>query len=107
MTTPPPPQPDPVDRRAGYDAMDFDALRHAAVGLAERRGDLAFLWRLVGHTRAAAAMAPEGGDLGGIGGSIADAVLALQEVFAKHSDPGALEPMMRVVCTEYLLDHGH
>lgn len=92
--------------RAIYDAMSIDDLRHAAVVHAERHGDLAFLWRLVGHTRAAAAMAPEGGDLGAVGGSISDALLAIREVFAAHSDPGALAPMLRIVCTEYLLDHG-
>lgn len=85
--------------------MSFADLRHKAISLAEHRGDVKFLWGLVAHTQGATAMATEGGDLGAIGGTVSDAVTAVQEVFADHADPDGLEPMMRVVFTDYLVRH--
>ena len=88
-----------------YDAMPFDELRHKAISLAEHRGDVKFLWGLVEHSQGATAMATEGGDLGGIGGSISDAVAAAHEVFGETSEDTGLEPMYRVVFADYLTKH--
>lgn len=90
---------------AECDAMSFDDLRHQAISLAEHRGDLKFLWGLVAHTQGATAMATEGGDLGGIGGSVSDAITAVHEVFSDYPNMSDLEPMLRVVFTDYLVKH--
>jgi hypothetical protein len=50
-------------------------------------------------------MATEGGDLGGIGGSVSDAVAAAHEVFGEKSEATGLEPMYRVVFADYLTKH--
>ena len=88
-----------------YDTMPFEELRHKAISLAEHRGDVKFLWGLVEHSQGATAMATEGGDLGGIGGSVSDAVAAAHEVFGEKSEATGLEPMYRVVFTDYLTKH--
>jgi len=87
---------------------DYTELQERAVRLAEHRHDIGWLWKLAGHSRGASAMAAEGGDLGSVGGSISDALAAVQQVFGKSPEidmSPELEPMFRVVFSEYLAIH--
>lgn len=87
---------------------DYPELQERAVRLAEHRHDVAWLWRLAEHSRGASAMAAEGGDLGSVGGSISDALAAVQQVFGKSAEievSPELEPMFRTVFAEYLALH--
>jgi hypothetical protein len=49
-------------------------------------------------------MATEGGDLGSVGGTVSDAVAAVQQVFGK-AVASDTEPMFRTVFSEYLAVH--
>lgn len=81
---------------------EYSDLKERAVHLAERRHDVSWLWQVIQHSRGMAAMAPEGGDLGSVGGSISDAVAAFQQVFGHAGASADSEPMFRTVFSEYL-----
>jgi hypothetical protein len=83
---------------------DYADLKQRAVHLAEHRHDIGWLWKVVEHSRGMSSMATEGGDLGSVGGSVSDAVAAVQQVFG-HAVAGDTEPMFRTVFSEYLAIH--
>ena len=63
--------------------MDFEELRRAAFDRARDRHDVGFFWDLVKHLRSSASFATEDGSLGGIGGSITDAIEIVRELMGK------------------------
>jgi len=83
---------------------DYPTLKERAVHLAEHRHDIRWLWAVVEHSRGMSTMAAEGGDLGAVGGSVSDAVAAVQQVFG-HAVAADTEPMFRAVFSEYLAVH--
>ena len=84
--------------------LPFDALRSRALALAKKRHDLRFIFDLISHTPAAHAVAAEGGSLGDLSGSIAEAVEATEEIFGKHP-VGQAEPLFRARFAEYIRQH--
>jgi len=84
-----------------WGSWDYAALKERAVHLAEHKHDLGWLWDVVKHSRGMSTMATEGGDLGAVGGTVSDAVAAVQQVFG-HAAAPELEPMFRTVFAEYL-----
>jgi hypothetical protein len=79
---------------------DFEALRQAAFEKAREKHDIGFFWDLVKHLRASASFAAEDGSMGGIGGSINDAIEIVRELMGK--DLGDDEPLLRAKFEEYL-----
>ncbi|MCU1602818.1 MAG: hypothetical protein JWO22_3527 [Frankiales bacterium] len=63
--------------------MDFEELRRAAFDKARDEHDVGFFWDLVKHLRASASFAAEDGSMGGIGGSITDAIEIVRELMGK------------------------
>jgi hypothetical protein len=63
--------------------MGFEELRQAAFEKARDKHDIGFFWDLVKHLRASASFAAEDGSLGGIGGSITDAIEIVREMLGK------------------------
>jgi hypothetical protein len=63
--------------------MDFEELRRAAFDKARDAHDIGFFWDLTKHLRASASFAAEDGSMGGIGGSITDAIEIVRELLGK------------------------
>jgi hypothetical protein len=80
--------------------MEFEELRRAAFDKARDRHDIGFFWDLVKHLRSSASFATEDGSMGGIGGSITDAIEIVRELMGK--DLGDDEPLLRAKLEHYL-----
>ena len=82
------------------ESLSTDELRSRAFSLAEKRHDVRFFWDLVKHTRAAASISTEDASSGAIGGTIAEAISLVRELFGKGY--GDDEPLLRARFIEYL-----
>ncbi|MCW2672073.1 MAG: hypothetical protein JWP14_662 [Frankiales bacterium] len=80
--------------------QSFEELRQAAFDKAREKHDIGFFWDLVKHLRASASFATEDGSMGGIGGSINDAIDIVRELLGK--DLGDDEPLLRAKLESYL-----
>jgi hypothetical protein len=63
--------------------MEFEQLRQAAFEKARDSHDVGFFWDIVKHLRSSASFAAEDGSMGGIGGSITDAIEIVRELLGK------------------------
>jgi AICAR transformylase/IMP cyclohydrolase PurH len=66
--------------------MEFEQLRQAAFEKARDKHDVGFFWDIVKHLRSSASFAAEDGSMGGIGGSITDAIEIVRELLGKDLD---------------------
>jgi hypothetical protein len=66
--------------------MEFEQLRQDAFEKARDNHDLGFFWDLVKHLRSSASFAAEDASMGGIGGSITDAIEIVRELMGKDLD---------------------
>lgn len=80
--------------------MEFEELRRAAFDKARDKHDIGFFWDLIKHLRSSASFAAEDGSMGGIGGSITDAIEIVRELMGK--DLGDDEPLLRAKLETYL-----
>lgn len=81
--------------------LSTDELRERALAKAEHDHDRGFVWDLVKHMRASAAIAGEDGSSGSITGAISEAVHLVREL--RGSEPlGADEPLLRARFLDYL-----
>lgn len=98
--------PDEVADRAveSLDQLSTDELRHRAFSIAEHRLDAKFFWDLLTHLPPAADLASEDASAGNIGGSLAEGVQLVREMFG--GDLGAAEPLVRARLISYIVEHG-
>lgn len=89
----------------GLDDLPYADLHERALKLAQHRRDVGFFVDLASHTRAAHAVATEGGSLGDLSGSLMDLVEAAREAFTDEPDP-EVEPLLRARFVSYLREHG-
>lgn len=89
----------------GLDDLSYSELHDRAFELAQRRRDLRFFADLYSHTKAAHAVATEGGSLGDLSGSLLELIEATREAFSREPDP-ELEPLLRARFLAYLREHG-
>lgn len=82
-----------------------EQLRDRALSVATHRGDLKFLWSVLTHLDSVEAASTEGGSAGEISGTIADLVVAVQQLTG-HAELGEAEPLLRAKFLDYLRDHG-
>lgn len=86
--------------------LPFDELRHRAFRLAEKRLDLGFFTDVFSHMPGMAAIEGEGGDLGGIGGTVMESVRALQQMFSDAEIDPTTQSLLRARFATYLREHG-
>jgi hypothetical protein len=84
--------------------LPYDELRDRAFEVAEEHRDLGFFVDLFSHTPAMIDAQTEGGDLGGISGSIVETVRAARQAFSSES-VGDLEPLFRARFATYIREH--
>lgn len=84
--------------------LPYDVLREHAFRLAEARRDLGFFADVIRHLPSVNAMAAEGGSLGDIGATLADAVGAARELTGEEG-VGELEPLFRARFATYIREH--
>ena len=82
------------------EALSTDELRSRAFARAEKNRDVGFFWDLIKHTRAAASIGTEDASSGAIGGTIAEAIGLVRELFGKGY--GDDEPLLRARFVDYL-----
>lgn len=88
------------------DALPTQELKDRAFDVARRRGDVRFLWEVVGHLPQTAEFAAEDGASGGMLTTVSDLVAGFEEVFGQQmANVGPLEPLLRARFVDYLLHH--
>ncbi|WP_213453916.1 hypothetical protein [Rhizomonospora bruguierae] len=94
-------EPAPHPSLAELDALPTEQLRERAFERARERRDVAFFWSVLEHLPHADDAEAQESDLGGVGGTVEDAV-ALWREFTGRGGYGDAEPLLRAAFIDYL-----
>jgi hypothetical protein len=82
--------------------LPFDELRHQAFHLAEKKLDIGFFTDVFSHMPGMVAIEGEGGDLGSIGGTFIETVLATKQMFGHGEIDPDTQTLLRARFATYI-----